>query len=177
MELLPYEEFSSLRLKQFLPPDADIDDDDWCSPPIWRCKGHDVCPQTAIFCFADDDPRTTVSGIGVFKLGDGGVSFEAGDAILRALRSPVSTRATREELIAHFGEPEYCWRDDPTLPGANLVRSDTDFLRFVIGSTWVYRAGFTVRLDGSGLTTFWICRNDFWIEEKNFWEADEGDGE
>ena len=176
MELLPYEEFSSLRLKQFLPPDAEIDDDDWCTPPIWRCKGHDICPQTAIFCFADDDPRTTVSGIGLFKLGDDGLSFEAADAILRALRLPVTTRATREELIAHFGMPEYCWQDSGQGADTEWHRAH-DFLRFVIGSTWVYRAAFTVRLDGSGLATLWICRNDFWIEEKNFWEADEGDGE
>lgn len=173
MELLPYEKFSSLRLEQFLPPDAEINDFE-CDRQAWKCECHKQFAQT-MFCFADSDPPTTLSGIRA-QLGEGELPFEAADAILRALRLPVDTRATRDELIANFGAPEYCWRDDTTIPPKGRDK-EHDFVRFLVGSNWPYRVAFTVRLDGGGLTNFWICRNDFWIEEKPFWEDDEDEGE
>jgi hypothetical protein len=176
MELLPYEQFSALRLAQFLPPDAQVDNYE-CDRQAWRCEYHDAFGEATIFCFADSPP-TTLSGIDT-ELGEGGLPLEIGDAILRALRLPVDTRATRDQLLATFGKPDYCLRDDPTLPRASRDRADDDFLRFDVGSQWTYKVGFTVRLDGGGLTRFWIARKDLWVEEdKPSWvDDDEGDGE
>jgi hypothetical protein len=159
MELLPYEQFSALRLEQFLPPGAEVDDYQ-CDRQIWQCEYHDAYGESTIFCFADNPPRT-LSGIDT-GIGEGGLPVEAGDAILRALRMPVDTRVTRDELLARFGRPDYCWLDDATIPRSDPQR---DFLRFDVGSQWPYKVAFTVRLDGSGLTRFWIARKDFWVEE------------
>ena len=164
MELLPYEEFSALRLKQFLPPDAEIGDFQ-CDRQVWQCEYHDDFGELTRFCFADNPP-TTLSGIDT-ELGEGALPFEVGDAILRALRLPVDTRATRDELLAKFGKPDYCWRDDPTLPRAARNGKDTDFLRFDVGAEWPYKVAFTVRLSGGGLTRFWIARKDMLVDEEN----------
>ena len=167
MELLSYEEFSSLRLKQFLPPDAEIDDYQ-CDRQVWQCEYHDAFGESTIFCFADNPP-TTLSGIDT-GLGEAGLPLEVGDAVLRTLRLPVDTHATRDELIAKFGKPNYCSSEDETIPLRGRDK-EHDFLRFVVGSKWPYRVAFTVRLDGGGLTRFWIARKDFWVDED---EGDEG---
>jgi len=167
MELLPYEEFSALRLKQFLPPDAEIGDFQ-CDRQVWQCEYHDDFGELTRFCFADNPP-TTLSGIDT-ELGEGALPVEVGDAILRALRLPVDTRATRDELIAKFSKLEYCSSDDETIPPKGRDK-EHDFLRFVVGSEWPYRVAFTVRLDGGGLTRFWIARMDFWVDGE---EGDEG---
>jgi hypothetical protein len=164
MELLPYEEFSALRLAQFLPPDAEINDYQ-CDRQVWQCEYHDTFGESTMFCFADNPP-TTLSGIRT-GLGDDGLPLEAGDAMLRALRMPVDTRVTRGELLATFGKPDYAWSDDATIPPKGRDKAH-DFLRFDVGSQWPYKVAFTVRLDGGGLRDFWIARMDFWV-------ADEGD--
>jgi len=158
MELLPYEEFSALRLQQFLPPDAEINDYE-CDRQTWKCEYHEIFDESTLFCFADNPP-TTLSGIGT-DLGEGGLPFEIGEAILRTVRLPVNTRATRDELIAKFGKPEYCWLDD----GPEATREGLDFLRFDVSGRWPYKVAFTVRLEAGGLTRFFIARKDFWVDE------------
>src|SRR5687768_17473856 len=61
-----------------------------------------------------------------YVLAEQSLPFEAEDAILRAARLPLATRAARNELTAMVGASEYCWRDDPTLRSVDGNRAGDD---------------------------------------------------
>jgi hypothetical protein len=157
MDLLPYEQFSALRIQQFLPPDAEIGAYE-CDRQAWRCEYHATFGDTTLFCFADKPP-TVLSAI-YTDVGGSGLPVAAADAILRALQLPVDTTVTPEQLLEQFGAANYAVEDE----GDGLR-----FLRFLVGSRWPYYIGFSVRSAG-GLIRFWIARKDFFLDE------DQGDG-
>lgn len=154
MELLPYDEFSALRLRQFLPPDAETGWYD-CDRKMWRCADHETFGDYTVFCFADAD-HTTVSGIVSAMETDLGA--DASNALLRALRLPFELQATVDEILTKLPKPEYV-SPEPTYEG--LL-----FFRFTVGSRWSYRLGLHVRPTG-GVTKIFIGRGDMLVPDED----------
>jgi hypothetical protein len=150
MELLAYDEFSALRLRQFIPPGAKTG---WysCDRKLWRCAEHETFASYTVFCFADE-AHTSVSGI-VSALEDDW-PLDAANALLSALHLPLDMTATVEELVAKLGKPEY----QATKPTAQGLL----FFRFVVGSRWPYLLGLHVRPSG-GLARIFIGRKDMLV--------------
>jgi hypothetical protein len=153
VELLPYDEFSALRLGQFLPDGAATG---WysCDRQVWRCARHQTFGTSTAFCFADE-AGSTLSGI-VANMKAGELPLDAADAILRAIGLPLDTSATADEVLAKLGKPNYA-SGAPNYEG--LL-----FFRFVVGARWPYLLGLHVRPSG-GLARFLIGRSDMLVPD------------
>jgi hypothetical protein len=153
MELLPYEEFSALRIGQFLPPGAKTG---WysCDRQLWRCEAHETFGTSTAFCFADEE-RSTLSGI-VADMKAGDLPLDTADAILRALKLQLDTSATVDEVLAKLPKPDFA-SEKPNFEG--LL-----FFRFVVGARWPYLLGLHVRPNG-GLGRFFIGRGDMLVPD------------
>jgi hypothetical protein len=153
MELISYEEFSALRIGQFLPPGTKTG---WysCDRQLWRCAEHETFGTSTAFCFADE-MHSTLSGI-VANMGAGELPLDIADAMLGAVRLPLDTRATADEVLAKLGKPDYA-SGAPDYQG--LL-----FFRFVIGVRWPYLVGLHVRPTG-GLGRFFVGRKDMLVPD------------
>lgn len=156
MELLSYDSFSALRIEQFVPAGATVDEwsDGYDGHPICRCEHMFVFRPHTMFGYAESPP-TTLTIIDA-TIADDELPAAAGDRLLRTLHVPISIRGTVEELLSTFGKPDYAW-PKPSAQGRQ-------FLRFRVGEKWPYVLGFGVRLTG-GIDRFWMGRADFYAGE------------
>jgi hypothetical protein len=154
MEVLPYDEFSALRLRQFLPPDAKTG---WysCDRKMWLCARHETFGRYTAFCFADEQ-HTMVSGI-VSAL-ETDLGADASNAMLRALHLPFDLQASADDVSAKLPKPQYV-SEKPTYEG--LL-----FFRFTVGLRWPYLLGLHLRPTG-GVAKIFIGRQDMLVPDED----------
>src|SRR5690348_7726248 len=134
MELISYDNFSRLRIEQFVPAGAEVrewSDGDDCQS-ICRVGNMFVFGPHTYFGYADSPP--TILTVIDATIGEEELPAAAGDALLRTLGVPISTRGTIEELLSTFGKPDYAW-PKPNAQGRQ-------FFRFKVGERWPYVVGF-----------------------------------
>lgn len=100
MELIPYENFSKLRLKQFLGKNADIDDmedTEWMGG-VWISEAIGITGFRRL--------ETTPEEMGGLEIVFSEISEKEALAILDAIRLPLRPSMTFEEVCSVLGEPD-----------------------------------------------------------------------
>jgi hypothetical protein len=156
MEILPYNDFSSLHIRQFFPDSAGIREDaDGLEQSVLgfnRCR-HYFAFGFTFFCYLKSPPRK-LAAIDV-DLREGELPPTVAASLLHVLQLPVRNGMTATELHSLFGGHDYASETE-----ANPVR----FYRFVCGSRCPYVLGFHVHAI-DGLNGFWIVRQDYFPRE------------
>ena len=145
MELISYEQFGKLRLKQFVPANKEIFDSDgheWMNG-WWINEGIGI---TGIS--RHEDTPDEAGGLEVLF---SELSASATVAMLDAIRLPLHPGMTFENLRSVLGEPQQT-EFFPTIP-------DRKHYKFTIGSEHPYHVSCTIH-DTDGLIGIAVIRND-----------------
>ena len=145
-QLLSYQEFSDLRLSQFLPDDElqreVVPLTNWAfMGGTW--KGHAI-GFTEFLCL-----ETPPSGLGSIAIDAQGLPKQVVSAILAKLRLPISLGMSAETLESIVGEPSR----------KHSFVSDRVSYEYTIGSSEPYRLGLTILREG-GLAYIVVTRKD-----------------
>jgi hypothetical protein len=143
MELIPYEQFGRLRLKQFVPPDAEIIEDEgyeWMGG-FWINEGIGFTSMSR-----HEDTPTETGGLEVdfSELPEGAAS-----AIFGAIHLPFRRGMTLEEVHSILGESEH----------THVFVADRKTYDFTVGSRYPYYVSVTVH-ETDGLIYVAVIRKD-----------------
>ena len=134
MDLISYEEFSQLRLRQFFGPDVSIHEEESGVQTVCGLGG---CEEVGFtnFSWPQNEPHR-VAGIDLM-FGEGDCPPEIAKAILARVGLPLVPDMPKDEVLKLMGTPELT-NDYPT----GVV-----FFRFLCGRAWPYYVGCSFQND------------------------------
>jgi len=144
MELIPYEDFSRLRMKQFVPAEIEVSDDDgyeWMGG-FWI---HEGIGFTGVARHEDTPDEAGGLAVAFRELPERSATL----AIFDAIRLPLRLGMTLEEVRSVLGEPEH----------TNVFVADRKSYDFTVGSQFPYYVSATVH-DTDGLIYVVVIRKD-----------------
>ena len=162
MELLPYNEFASLRMKEFWPPSAQID---WFTSYTTRL-GYANCDGEvygyAYFIRGTQAPDD-LGGIALESLDAESCPEGAADRLLARLHLPLAAGMSLEDVLARLGEPV-----ERTVIEPNMETH----LEFVVGRDWPYHV-FCIVWPDRGLQYIAVVRKDLYDRKTAMESADQ----
>lgn len=165
MELLPYKEFSSLRMKEFWPASAQID---WFTS-YTTLLGYANCDGEMhgyAHFIRDNQAPDDLGGIALESLGVDSCPEGAADRLLARLNLPLAAGMSIDQVIAHLGEPA----------SRSLIEPNMEIhLEFDVGRAWPYHIVCIVWPD-KGLQYIAVVRKDLYDRKVALENADQ-DGE
>ena len=151
MELLPYNEFASLRMKEFWPPSAQID---WFTS-YTTLLGYANCDGEVYryaYFIRDTQAPDDLGGIALESLGPDSCPEGAAERLLARLHLPLSAGMSLDEVLARLGEPVERSVTEPDM---------ATHLEFVVGRDWPYHVFCSV-WPGRGLQYIAVLRKDLY---------------
>jgi hypothetical protein len=146
MELIPYNEFARLRMKQFAPAGTEVYETDSCSwewmGGLWLNEG--ICGFTSLSRHEDCPDETGGLEVGFRDLSPSGVL-----AIFDAIHLPLRPGMTLEEVKSILGEPEQ----------THVFVADRKSHDFTVGSQYPYHVSATIQAS-DGLVHVTVIRKD-----------------
>jgi hypothetical protein len=143
MELISYEEFGRLRMKQFVPRDAEVIEADACEwmGGFWINEGIGL---TSMSRHEDTPSETGGLEVDFSELPESAVA-----AIFDAIHLPLRPGMTLEEVRSVLGAPEQ----------THVFVADRKSYDFTVGSQYMYHVSATVH-DANGLIDVVVIRKD-----------------
>lgn len=150
MELISYQEFGRLRIRDFFPEDAQLSLDETGATECAIGPAATEGLAFTYFAWLPEEPRMTAEISLDFREE---CPSEAGKLILEKIKLPVSPGMSLCEVLKILGEPDF----------SSLSSEMEGFVRFACGKTWPYFVGCTVSKK-QGVIGVIVFRRDYWQE-------------
>lgn len=148
MELISFQEFGKLRIRDFFPEGSQLFLDESASTECAIGRSATEGFAFTYFAWRPNEPRMTAEVALDFREE---CPPEIGIKILEAIKLPLKPGMPLREVQQLLGQPEF----------SNLSAEGEGFVRFVCGETWPYYVGCNVT-NRSGVTGVIVFRKDYW---------------